>query len=218
VKILSRLRDEYHGKIVLASSFGAEDQVLTHMLMQVNPQVEIFTIDTGRLYPETLELLEITEKRYGFRYKVYRPNHQSVEIFVKEKGLDSIYDSIENRKACCSMRKIEPLQRALQGAGAWITGLRRNQSASREDVSHVAIDEAHGGIYKVCPLANWSDEEVWDYIKKHAIPYNHLHDQGYPSIGCEPCTRAVKPGEDIRAGRWWWEKSEHKECGLHSER
>jgi len=208
----------YHGKIVLASSLGAEDQVLTHMLMQVDPQVEIFTIDTGRLYPETLELREITEKRYGFRYKVYRPKQQSVEIFVKERGLDSIYESIANRKTCCYMRKVEPLKRALQGAGAWITGLRRNQSAVREDVSHVEIDESHGGIYKVCPLASWSDEELWDYIREYDIPYNRLHDQGYPSIGCEPCTRAVKPGEDIRAGRWWWEKSEQKECGLHVER
>jgi phosphoadenosine phosphosulfate reductase len=202
----------------MASSLGAEDQVLTHMLRQRNLPVEIFTIDTGRLYPETLELLAVTEKKYGFRYKVYTPDSASVETFVKEKGVDSIYDSLANRKACCYMRKVEPLERALQGAGGWVTGLRRNQSAVREDVSHLSIDESHGGIYKLCPLAGWSDGDLWDYIRAHGIPYNKLHDQGYPSIGCEPCTRAVKAGEDIRAGRWWWEQSEQKECGLHLER
>ena len=215
LEALSRFFDEYHGKIVLASSFGAEDQVLTHMLMQVNPQVEIFTIDTGRLYPETLELLKITEKKYKFHYTVYRPNRESIASFGKEKGLDSIYDSIANRKSCCYIRKIEPLQRALKGVGGWITGLRRTQSANREQISKVEIDENHGGIYKLSPLANWSDQDVWAYIKKHDVPCNKLHAKGYPSIGCEPCTRAVKPGEDIRVGRWWWEKSVHKECGLH---
>jgi phosphoadenosine phosphosulfate reductase len=216
--VLTRFLNEYHGKTVLASSFGAEDQVLTHMVRQINPLVEIFTIDTGRLYPETLELLEITERRYNFKYKVYRPNKQSVKIYVKARGIDSIYDSTENRKECCYIRKVEPLQRALQGVDAWLTGLRRVQSEDRENVLKVQVDDAHGGIYKVSPLANWSDEKVWDYIKEHDIPYNKLHDKGYPSIGCEPCTRAVKPGENIRAGRWWWEKSEHKECGLHLER
>lgn len=215
---MARFLGEFPGKVVLASSLGVEDQALTHMLRQVDAQIEIFTIDTGRLHPETLALMEQTEQRYDFRYKVYRPQRESVDIFVKEKGVDSIYDSIANRKACCYMRKVEPLQRALRGAGAWITGLRREQSATREDVALVAKDEAHGGIYKISPLANWSDKELWDYIKEHDIPYNRLHDQGYPSIGCELCTRAVRAGEDIRAGRWWWENSKHKECGLHLER
>jgi len=216
-EVLARFRQDFAGRIVLASSLGAEDQVLTEMVMQLDPPVEIFTIDTGRLYPETLELREITEQRYGFRYKVYAPDPQSVARFEAERGLNSIYDSVENRKACCLMRKVEPLQRALQGAGAWITGLRREQSAVREDLRKLEVDAAHGGIYKVAPLADWSAAELRAYIEEHDVPYNRLHDQGYPSIGCAPCTRAVRAGEDIRAGRWWWEQAEHKECGLHLE-
>ncbi len=201
----------------MASSLGAEDQVLTEMVMQLEPRVEIFTIDTGRLYPATRELREITEKRYGFRYQVYRPDPEQVARFVEEKGIDSIYDSVENRKACCYMRKVEPLQRALLGVDAWITGLRRSQSAVREEVAKVEVDQAHGGIIKLSPLAEWEDAKLWSYIREHEIPYNRLHDQGYPSIGCEPCTRAVRAGEESRAGRWWWEQAEHKECGLHLE-
>jgi len=214
-EVLSRFINAYQGKIVLASSLGAEDQVLTHMLRQIDPRIEIFTIDTGRLYPETLQLLEETQRQYNFRYKIYRPQQDSVKTGVEKNDRDTIYESIANRRACCHMLKIEPLQRALQGAGAWITGLRREQSATREALSVVTIDAAHSGIYKISPLANWHEQEVWDYIQEHDVPYNKLHDQGYPSIGCATCTRAVKPGEDIRAGRWWWESAEHKECGLH---
>ncbi|MDD2599269.1 MAG: phosphoadenylyl-sulfate reductase [Kiritimatiellae bacterium] len=214
-EVISRFISLYHGKVVLASSLGAEDQVLTHMLRQIDPQVEIFTIDTGRLYPETMQLLEETQRRYNFRYKVYQPRQHNVKGSLDENGPDSIYNSIESRRACCNMLKIEPLQRALQGVGAWITGLRREQSTTREAISIVAIDAAHNGIYKVSPLANWSEQNVWDYIQEHDVPYNKLHDQGYPSIGCVTCTRAIKLGEDIRAGRWWWEIPEHKECGLH---
>jgi phosphoadenosine phosphosulfate reductase len=201
-------------KVALASSLGAEDQVLTDMLLKISVPATIFTLDTGRLPQETLRCMKETEYRYGFKYHIYRPDAEAVRKMVEEKGPDLFYESIENRKLCCHVRKVEPLGRVLKGLSAWICGLRREQSVTRMDLNVIEWDEANG-LYKINPLIDWTEKQVWDYIHAHQVPYNKLHDQGYPSIGCAPCTRAVKPGEDIRAGRWWWEHSDKKECGLH---
>ena len=201
-------------KVALASSLGAEDQILTDMLLGIEPKAVIFTLDTGRLPQETLDCTKATEKKYGFQFQVYRPDAKAVEKMVAEKELDLFYESVENRKLCCHVRKVEPLGRALKGLKAWICGLRREQSVTRADLNIVEWDAANG-LYKINPLKEWTEKQVWDYIRAHKVPYNKLHDQGYPSIGCAPCTRAVKPGEDIRAGRWWWESPDKKECGLH---
>lgn len=201
-------------KIALASSLGAEDQVLTDMLLKIEPKARIFTIDTGRLPKETYECAQETMKKYGFRYQVYNPDAATVKKMVEEKGKDLFYESVENRKLCCQVRKVEPLKRALKDLKAWICGLRREQSVTRADLDVIEWDETNG-LYKINPLIDWTEKQVWDYLRANKVPYNKLHDQGYRSIGCEPCTRAVKPGEDIRAGRWWWEHPEHKECGLH---
>lgn len=214
-ELLAVFLAESSGRFVLASSFGAEDQVLTHMALGINRATEIFTIDTLRLFPETLALREATERHFGIRCKVYSPDPHCVAAFERQRGRDSIYDSIARRKECCAIRKIEPLRRALAGAEGWITGLRREQTATREHIPKVAVDRDHGGIYKLTPLADWSGDDVRAYIRENGIPCNPLHARGFASIGCEPCTRAVKPGEDARAGRWWWEKSDQKECGLH---
>ena len=202
-------------KIALASSFGAEDVVLIDLLAKLDPKTKIFTLDTGRLNEETYEVMDRIRKKYGVEIVSYFPEASKVEALERQKGFYSFRESVANRKECCGIRKVEPLNRALKGLDAWITGLRRDQSVTRSDVAKVEIDEAHGGIAKINPLADWTNEEVWTYLKKNSVPYNKLHDLGYPSIGCAPCTRAVKPGEDIRAGRWWWESPEHKECGLH---
>lgn len=201
-------------QVALASSLGAEDQVLTDMLLRIDPKAIVFTLDTGRLPQETLECVKETEKKYGFKYRVYSPDITAVKKMVAEKGLDLFYESVENRKLCCQVRKVEPLKRALKGLKAWICGLRREQSVTRADLNVIEWDEANG-LYKINPLIDWTEKQVWDYVHAHKVPYNKLHDQGYPSIGCAPCTRAVKPGEDIRAGRWWWESPDKKECGLH---
>ena len=176
--------------------------------------IGIFTLDTGRLPEETLSLIERTRERYGVTIDVYAPDTRALEAFVGENGVNAFYRSVELRKSCCAIRKTEPLKRALAGKGAWITGLRRTQSASRQEVAVEEFDPVHG-LPKFNPLADWTSEEVWQYLRAYDVPYNPLHDRGYPSIGCAPCTRAVQPGEDPRAGRWWWEASEHKECGLH---
>ncbi len=201
-------------KVALASSLGAEDQVLTEMLLEIEPKAVIFTLDTGRLPQETLECLKKTEEKYGFKYRVYHPDPAAVAKMVLEKGIDLFYESVENRKLCCHVRKVEPLQRALKGFSAWVCGLRREQSVTREGLNVVEWDAANG-LYKINPLIDWTEKQVWETIRAKGIPYNRLHDQGYPSIGCAPCTRAVKPGEDVRAGRWWWESPDKKECGLH---
>jgi phosphoadenosine phosphosulfate reductase len=215
MEVLEYFLKEYQGRIAFASSLGAEDQVLTHMVVQIDPSTKIFTLDTGRLFPETYDLVDRTNNRYKIKMEVYFPAAERVENMVKEKGVNLFYERIENRKLCCHIRKIEPLRRALEGNDAWITGLRRDQSVTRNSNAMVEIDENNHGRIKLNPLINWSEKEVWDYIEKHNIPYNKLHDQGFPSIGCQPCTRAIQPGEDVRAGRWWWEQPEHKECGLH---
>ena len=205
----------YHPRIALASSFGAEDVVLIDMMVKINPNARIFTLDTGRLNQETYDVMDRIREKYRIKIEVMFPKSDAVEQMVRAKGMNLFYDSIENRKECCGVRKVEPLNRALRDLDAWITGLRRQQSVTRTQVSKVEIDEAHNKMVKVNPLTDWTGDQVWDYIKKNGVPYNKLHDMGYPSIGCAPCTRAVKPGEDERAGRWWWENPETKECGLH---
>jgi len=213
--ILSKMLELHGKKAVFSTSFGAEDQVITHMLAQINKEAAIFTLDTGRMFPETYEVFEKTEARYGISIKLFFPDFKAVEHMVQTRGINLFYHSIENRKLCCSIRKIEPLKRALKGNEVWITGLRKEQSPTRHDMRFAEWDGANK-IIKVNPLLNWTEAQIWDYIHENKIPYNALHDKGFPSIGCQPCTRAVEPGEDIRAGRWWWENPESKECGLHN--
>jgi phosphoadenosine phosphosulfate reductase len=201
-------------RIVLSTSLGLEDQVLTGMVLRQKRDVEVFTLDTGRLFPETYDLIARTNKYFGIRMKTFFPEPVAVEKMVAEKGINLFYDSVENRKMCCGIRKVAQLPRAFKGMDAWICGLRKDQSVSRFFNKLVEWD-ANNGLVKINPLINWTEKEVWDYIKMHNIPYNLLHDSGFPSIGCEPCTRAIEPGEDIRSGRWWWENEVHKECGLH---
>lgn len=213
-KILSHFLVAYKNKIALASSLGAEDQVLTDMIIKTDATTKIFTLDTGRLFPETYSLIDRTNLHYGIKIDVYFPDSTQVETMVKNKGINLFYESIENRKECCHTRKIAPLKRALQGLDMWICGLRREQSITRNDMQVVEWD-ASNNMLKLNPLINWSEQDVWDYLKKLHIPYNKLHDKNFPSIGCQPCTRAIEAGQDVRAGRWWWEDPEHKECGLH---
>ncbi|MBS1189353.1 MAG: phosphoadenylylsulfate reductase (thioredoxin) [Rhodocyclaceae bacterium] len=197
-----------------ANSLGAEDMVLTDLIVKSGLPIEIFSLDTGRLPPETYDLMAKVQERYGLKLKVYFPNSAAVEYYVREHGINGFYESVDLRKACCFVRKVEPLQRALAGKKAWITGLRAQQAATRTGLPVREFNEGNG-LEKFNPLADWSEKEVWAYIKQNRVPYNALHDKFYPSIGCAPCTRAVTPGEDIRSGRWWWESPESKECGLH---
>jgi phosphoadenosine phosphosulfate reductase len=199
----------------LASSLSIEDMVLADLIAREELPIEVFVLDTGRLHGDTLELVHRLRERYGLEVQVYRPLPPALEAYVARFGRDAFYDSAELRKQCCEIRKVEPLRRALAGKGAWITGLRRAQSAGRGAVAVQAFDEVHG-LPKFNPLADWSEEEVWAYIRAHDVPYNRLYDQGYRSIGCAPCTRPVVAGEDARAGRWWWEDAGKKECGLHA--
>ena len=215
VEVLQYFLNEYKGRIAFASSLGAEDQVLTHMIREIAPDAKIFTLDTGRMFQETYDLIDRTNARYKMKMEIYFPDYKQVENMVNDKGMNLFYESVENRKLCCHIRKIEPLHRALEGSDIWITGLRKEQSVTRNNNNLLELDENNHGRLKLNPLINWSEDEVWDFINKHKVPYNTLHDQGFPSIGCLPCTRAVQPGEDVRAGRWWWEMPEHKECGLH---
>ena len=212
--VLSFFRDLFKEKIALSSSLSIEDQALTAMLVGIDKQSKIFTLDTGRLFPETYQLIDKTNQTYQINIEVYFPNNEHVEEMVRTDSINLFYDSIEKRKKCCRIRKIEPLQRAFSSLDAWICGLRREQSVTRKDLQLVEWDEANN-LIKINPLINWTEEQVWEYIKKNHVPYNKLHDKGFPSIGCEPCTRAIESGEDVRAGRWWWEDPEHKECGLH---
>ncbi|MBF0594617.1 MAG: phosphoadenylyl-sulfate reductase [Candidatus Omnitrophica bacterium] len=203
--------------VALATSFGAEDQVLTDMISKAGQGIGIFTLDTLRLPPETHEVMAATIDRYGVMIDVLRPDPEAVKNMVDQHGVDLFYKSVELRKQCCAVRKVVPLRKKLSTLKAWICGLRRDQALTRAGVGKVEWDEANG-LVKINPLAGWSEQDVWAYIRKNKVPYNKLHDQGYPSIGCAPCTRAVKAGEDVRAGRWWWENPEHKECGLHTRR
>ncbi len=214
-----RWADERFGERgAIASSFGVEDVVLIDLARRHAPRLRVFTLDTGRLHPETYETMEAVRRRYGVTIETYFPERTAVERLVAERGFLSFRESIEARKACCALRKVEPLSRALSGRAAWLTGLRREQSPTRTGVEAIEIDAAHGGIAKLNPLASWSAAQVWAYVQEHGVPYNALHDQGFPSIGCAPCTRAIKPYEDVRAGRWWWEDPANKECGLHVHR
>lgn len=213
-ELLSGFLSEYKNRIALSSSLGLEDQVLTHMVCAIDKTTKIFTLDTGRLFPETYDLIHRTNNKYGIKLSVYFPDASQVEEMVNSKGINLFYESVENRKQCCYIRKIEPLKRAFAGLDVWICGLRRDQSVTRHDMQKIEWDEANG-LIKLNPLIDWSEEEVRNYIQANGIPYNPLHDKGFPSIGCQPCTRAIFPGEDIRAGRWWWENPDTKECGLH---
>lgn len=201
-------------EITFANSMGAEDMVLTDIIMREQLPVEIFSLDTGRLPVETYDLIAETEKTYNTKLKIFFPQAQTVEFYVRNNGINAFYESIEMRKGCCHMRKVEPLQRALQGKKAWITGMRAEQSATRTGLPLREFDEANK-LEKFNPLSDWTEQEVWAYIRLFSVPYNKLHDQFYPSIGCAPCTRAIAMGEDVRAGRWWWENPDSKECGLH---
>jgi phosphoadenosine phosphosulfate reductase len=203
----------FPGQVVFSSSLGQEDQVITDAIFRNNLPIKIFTLDTGRLFNETYELLEKTMARYNKNINIYFPDYADVESFVTVKGINSFYESVENRKECCYIRKVKPLNRALQGAKVWITGLRSEQSENRRGM-HIIEWLEDKQLYKFNPLIDWSFPEVLDYINEFNVPYNTLHDKGFISIGCAPCTRAIEPGEDPRAGRWWWEAS-HKECGLH---
>lgn len=202
-------------QFIHANSLGLEDVVIAHMLSEIAPGFASFTLDTGRLPPESLKFLERLESRLGIRITVMFPKHEAIEDMINKHGINLFYDSIENRKLCCQVRKVEPLQRALSGFDAWVCGLRHSQSATRESLGVVECDSANGNKLKVSPLINWSLDDVKAYIKKHSLPYNPLFDQGYLSIGCAPCSRPVNDGDDERAGRWWWENADQKECGLH---
>lgn len=197
-----------------STSLGYEDQVITHMIFSQNLNIPVFTLDTGRLFPETYSVLNETLKKYKKTIEVFYPNTNTAEKLVSEKGPFSFYDSIENRKECCFIRKVEPLRRALNGKTIWITGIRAEQSENRTDMKQIEWDD-NNQLIKIHPILNWSLDEVKNYIKQNQIPYNALHDKGFVSIGCQPCTRAIKAGEDFRAGRWWWEDVTKKECGLH---
>ncbi|MFJ7566785.1 phosphoadenylyl-sulfate reductase [Herminiimonas sp. NPDC097707] len=210
---LQHVADQF-APAVFASSLAAEDQVLTDMILRSKLPIAIFTLETGRLHAETLSVLDRIKETYGVEVALYRPQPEAVDAYVRQNGLNAFYDSVDMRKECCRIRKVEPLNRALQGNRSWITGQRRAQSSTRAELHVQEQDDAHDMV-KFNPLADWSEEDVWHYIRSNQVPYNPLHDKGYPSIGCEPCTRAIQPGEDVRAGRWWWENPESKECGLH---
>ncbi len=213
-KLLRRAAREF-APAAFANSLGAEDMVLTDLIFTKALSIEVFTLDTGRLPNETYALLDAIAVRYGKPVQVIFPHTGAVEAYVSNHGVNGFYNSVELRKACCHIRKVEPLRRALAGKQAWITGLRRAQAVTRDDLAVESFD-AGNGLMKFNPLVNWSHEEVWAYVRAHAVPYHPLHDRGYPSIGCAPCTRAIAPGEDVRAGRWWWERPESRECGLHA--
>jgi phosphoadenosine phosphosulfate reductase len=205
-------------QVVFANSLGAEDMVLTDLIAKHGLNIGMFSLDTGRLPAETYDLIQEVGVRYpALPLQVYFPDHALVEGYVAQHGINGFYDSVENRKGCCYVRKVEPLRRALKGKGAWITGMRRDQAVTRGTLEVSSFD-ADNGLQKFNPLLDWSNSDVWAYIREYDVPYNKLHDQFYPSLGCAPCTRAVTPGEDIRAGRWWWEDPAHKECGLHVHR
>jgi len=212
-RLFSFLIEQQLGQIVFSTSLGQEDQVLTHHIDKHTLPISVFTLDTGRLFQETYDVLASTQQKFNLPFEVYTPNHQAVAELVTKKGANSFYKSVENRKECCAVRKIEPLKRALNGKDVWVTGLRQGQSQSRSGLAFFEYDEAFN-IIKFNPLLHWSLEDITNYLNQNKVPQNTLHKKGFVSIGCAPCTRAITPGEDIRAGRWWWETSK-KECGLH---
>lgn len=208
----SAVRD--YPRVVYANSLGAEAMVLTDLIWSHVPEIDIVSIDTGRLPEETLALLERLERRYERRIRVVYPDAQAIERYVRENGINGFYNGLTERLSCCEIRKVEPFKRAIAGYAAWVTGVRREQSAQRASARPVARDEQYG-LQKISPLLEWTEAEIWSYIRFHKLPYNSLHDRGYPSIGCAPCTRSIEPGQDHRAGRWWWENPDSRECGLH---
>jgi phosphoadenosine phosphosulfate reductase len=212
---LQWVSDNLHPRVAKASSFGAEDAVIMDIMHKINPKFRFFTLDTGRLPQETYDIMDIVRKKYNISIEILFPDTKEVEDMVKEKGINLFYDSVENRKLCCEIRKVHPINKILSTLDGWITGLRRDQTEVRKNVDIFQIDHGHDEILKINPIIDWTWKQIQEYIKKNNLPYNKLLDKGYPSIGCEPCTRAIKPGEDLRAGRWWWEQGEHKECGLH---
>jgi phosphoadenosine phosphosulfate reductase len=216
-EVLKWSLDNLHPKIAMASSFGAEDVVVIDMMMKINPKARIFTLDTGRLNQETYDVMDEIRKKYNVNIEVMFPDQNEVEQMVRVNGLNLFYHSVGNRKLCCGIRKVHPLNRILSTLDGWITGLRADQTEVRLNANKIEFDEQHNGIIKVNPIIEWTWDQTWDYIKKNNIPYNKLHDNGFPSIGCEPCTRAIKSGEPLRAGRWWWESDSQKECGLHAD-
>ena len=211
---LALLAAKFPKKITFSSSFSFEDQLISHEILQNNLDISIFTLDTGRLFPETYSVWSNTKEKYNATITAYYPDHRQLQAFVEQKGPNSFYESVDNRKSCCYIRKVEPLKRALAGNEVWVTGLRAEHSANRSDLAPIEWDEGNQ-VLKFHPLLLWSTEEVKEYISANDIPYNPLHDRGFISIGCAPCTRAIRPGEDFRAGRWWWEDATKKECGLH---
>ena len=211
---LELLTQEFRGQVAFSTSFSFEDQVITHEILSNQLPVKIFTLDTGRIFAETYSVWNSTNEAYHTRIKAYYPNQDLLQDFIEAKGPNSFYESVENRKGCCYIRKVEPLKRALAGSAVWVTGLRAEHSPGRKDLPIIEWDEANQ-VIKYHPILHWTTEEVKQYIHQHHVPYNPLHDKGFVSIGCAPCTRAVKPGEDFRAGRWWWEDAGKKECGLH---
>lgn len=213
ISLLQDIARDY-SPAVFANSLGAEDMVLTDLIVGEDLDIELFSLDTGRLPLETYDLIAEVKKRYGVALTLFYPRNDLVEAYTRQNGINAFYESVDLRKGCCHVRKVEPLQRALAGKKAWITGMRAQQSATREGLPVRSFD-AGNGLEKFNPLADWSEKEVWAYIRFNEVPYNALHDRFYPSIGCAPCTRAITPGEDIRSGRWWWENPESKECGLH---
>lgn len=213
IAVLQQAAREF-APVTFANSLGAEDMVLTDLIAKNQPDISLFSLDTGRLPQETYDLMQKVRERYSVPLQVFYPDAAQVETYVAQHGVNGFYDSVENRKSCCNVRKVQPLKRALAGKKAWITGMRREQAVTRGSLEVSSFDADHG-LQKFNPLMDWTDAEVWEYIKANDVPYNALHDQFYPSIGCAPCTRAITPGEDIRAGRWWWENLENKECGLH---
>ena len=213
---MSRLKEiagEFRN-VAFASSLGAEDMVVADAIFTAGLPIAVFTLDTGRLPRETLDLLERMGSRYSREVEIFRPDEDEIARYVSRHGANAFYESVELRKSCCHIRKVEPLARALAGRDAWVTGLRRAQAVTRTDLPLREFDATHR-LVKFNPLADWSEEEVWAYVRGRDVPYNALHDRGYPSIGCDPCTRAIRPGEDVRAGRWWWESRDSKECGIH---
>ena len=215
VESLRTLAELFPGQVVFSTSLGYEDQVITDLICQNDIPIRIFTLDTGRLFPETYSVWKKTNDRYGIKIETYFPKQEAVENLLNEKGPFSFYDSVDNRKECCFIRKVEPLNRALAGNKIWVTGIRAEQSANRQSMPQLERDEAHQ-LVKFHPLMDWSFNHVQEYIRANNVPYNPLHDRGFVSIGCQPCTRAIREGEDFRAGRWWWEDNSKKECGLHA--
>ncbi|MEO5562690.1 MAG: phosphoadenylyl-sulfate reductase [Chitinophagaceae bacterium] len=211
---LRALVAEAPGQVVFSTSFSWEDQLISHFIFSNNIDIEVFTLDTGRMFPETYSTWSSTIEKYRKKITAYYPQADVLQEFIAEKGPNSFYESVENRKQCCYIRKVEPIKRALAGRKIWVTGIRAEHSANRDHMPQVEWDEGNQ-VFKYHPLLNWTTQQVTDYIRKEGIPYNPLHDKGFVSIGCAPCTRAVRPGEDFRAGRWWWEDSTKKECGLH---